>query len=170
MGPYFGRQFDQAIKNYHKALEMEPGFGVAHMFLGTAYAQLGRYEEAISALQKAIELTGGSALTKAMLGHVYAAAGDLELARKMVADLEQTSGDNRVPSYNVALIYAGLGETDTALHWLEEAYKQRAVFLAWINAEPMFDNLRLDSRFADLVKRIGLEPQTAIVDLSATAK
>jgi TolB-like protein/Flp pilus assembly protein TadD len=158
---YFARQYDKAITHYRKALEMEPGFNVAHMFLGTSYLLLGRYPEAISELQKAIEFSGGSAFMKAKLAHVFAVAGDKEAARKIIAELKQPSDGRHVSAYNLALIYAGLRERDEVFSWLEEAYKQRALFLAWINVEPLFDGVRSDPRFVDIVKRIGLEPQAA---------
>ena len=164
---YFARQYDQAIKHYRKALEMEPRFSVAHMFLGTAYGQQGRYREAIPELEKAIEFSGGSTFMKAKLGHVYAAAGDREAAQRIVAELKQLSGGHHVPAWNMALIYAGLRETDEVFFWLEEAYQQRGLFLAWINVEPMFDSVRSDPRFADLVRRIGLQPQAAGEDAIA---
>lgn len=155
---YFARQYDKAIEQYQKTLEMEPGFSVAHMFLGTSYLQQDRFAEAISELRQAVEMSGGSPLMKGMLGHAYAGAGDKEAARKMIEELTTSSAGRYVSPYNVALIYAGLGETDQALSELEKAHEQRALFLAWINVEPMFDSVRSDPRFAGLVKRIGLEP------------
>jgi eukaryotic-like serine/threonine-protein kinase len=155
---YFARQYDKAIEQYRKTLEMDPSFGVAHMFLGTSYIQQGRHAEAISELRQAVEMSGGSPLMKGMLGHAYAGAGDIEAARKMIAELTESTDGRYVSPYNVALIYAGLGETDKALPELEKAHEQRALFLAWINVEPLFDNVRSDPRFAELVRRIGLEP------------
>jgi hypothetical protein len=51
-----------------------------------------------------------------------------------------------------------LDETDNALSWLVRAVEQHDLFLAWMNVEPMFDSVRADPRFAELVKRIGLKP------------
>jgi hypothetical protein len=53
------------------------------------------------------------------------------------------------------MIYAGLGEDDQAMAWLEKAYSDR--FNPSILLRPGFDALRSDSRFQDLVRRIGLE-------------
>jgi TolB-like protein len=153
---YFARQYDQAIEQYQKTLEMDPNFAVAHMFMGTSHLQLGKYAEAIPELRRAIELSGGSTVIKGMLGHAQAVSGDRDGARRMV---EELIADGRyVSPYNVALIYAGLREADAAFSWLEKAYKDRAIFLAWLNVEPLFDNVRSDPRFAELVRRIGLEP------------
>ena len=54
------------------------------------------------------------------------------------------------------MIYAGLDEKDEAFAWLEKAYQERSWWLVWIKMEPMVDNLRSDSRFKDLMRRVGL--------------
>ena len=155
---YFARQYDHAIEQYQKSLEMDPGFGVAHMFMGTAYVQQGRYAEGIAELLKAIKLSGGGVGMNGLLGHAYARAGDKEAALRMIAELTQQPAGKYVSPYNLALIYAGLGETDKTLELLDEACEHRSLFLAWLNVEPMFESVRSDPRFAELVKRIGLQP------------
>lgn len=157
---YFARRFDEALEHYLKALEMDRGFSVTHMFLGTVYAQLGRHQEAIMELRRAVELSGGSVLMKGMLGYACGLAGEADSAHKIIDELNEMSSEHYVSPYNVALVYAGLGETDNALSWLKKAFEQRGLFLAWVNTEPMFDGIRSDPRFADLVTRIGLKPAT----------
>jgi tetratricopeptide (TPR) repeat protein len=154
---YFARQYDKAIEQYQKTFEMDPGFAVTYMFFGMAYTQQERFAEAVSALRKAVELSGGSLIMKAMLGHAYGRAGDRKAAERMIEELTNSSA-GYISAYNVALIYAGLGETDNALSWLARAVEQHDLFLTWMNEEPMFDSLRSDPRFAELVKRIGLKP------------
>ncbi len=155
---YFARQYEKAIKHYQRSLEMEPGFAVAHMFLGTAYVQLGRYHEAIAELRKAIEYSGGGVGMNGLLGHAYARAGDKDGAIKMIEELTQQPPGRYVSPYNLALIYAGLGDIETTMSLLNEASEQHSLFLAWLKVEPMFDSVRSDPRFGELVKKIGLKP------------
>ena len=61
-----------------------------------------------------------------------------------------------VSPYFIALVYVGLGEKDQAFAWLEKAYQERHPYLILIKVEPVFDVLRSDPRFQDLVQRIGL--------------
>jgi hypothetical protein len=62
-----------------------------------------------------------------------------------------------VSPYDVATIYAGLDEKEQALDWLERAYEDRSGWLAWwLKSDPKFDILRSDSRFKNLLMRIGL--------------
>jgi len=157
---YFARRYDKAIEQFQKTVEMDPGFAVTYMFFGLAYTQQERFAEAISNLRKAVELSGGSLIMKAILGHAHGRAGDREGAASMIAELTKTS-TGYTSAYNVALIHAGLDETENALGWLVRAVEQHDLFLAWMNVEPMFDSVRSDPRFAELVKRIGLKPSVS---------
>ncbi len=55
----------------------------------------------------------------------------------------------------MASIYAALGDADAAFEWLENAYERRVPALTWIRVDPIFDPLRSDPRFDDLLRRIG---------------
>ena len=61
-----------------------------------------------------------------------------------------------VSPYDVAVLYTALGEKDKALEQLNKAYEDRAGWLIYLKVEPLFDPLRSDPRFADLVRRTGL--------------
>jgi hypothetical protein len=61
-----------------------------------------------------------------------------------------------VSAFSFAVIYLGLGEKDQAFAWLEKAYEERSFLLAYLKVDPIWDPLRSDPRFADLVRRIGL--------------
>jgi TolB-like protein/DNA-binding winged helix-turn-helix (wHTH) protein/Tfp pilus assembly protein PilF len=154
---YYDRDYDQAIEQLQKTLELDPNFPAVHHFLPAAYEQKGMYVEAIAGFKKAIPLTAGSesTLSKAGLGYVYAVTGKKSEARTLLDELKQHSAQEYVSATSVALIYAGLGEKDQAFAWLEKAYEQRAFQLQWINLEPRWDSLRSDPRFQNLMRRIG---------------
>ena len=61
-----------------------------------------------------------------------------------------------VSPYWMATLQTGLGEKDSAFDWLEKAFRERSGGLAWLGIDPRFDSLRSDSRFPDLLRRIGL--------------
>jgi hypothetical protein len=61
-------------------------------------------------------------------------------------------------SYQHAEIYARLGEKDQAFAWLERAYEEHEMFLTIVNVDPAFDDLRSDSRYVELLRRINLGP------------
>jgi TolB-like protein/DNA-binding winged helix-turn-helix (wHTH) protein/Tfp pilus assembly protein PilF len=155
---YHARQYDQAIEQCQKTLEMDPNFAQAHFALGEAYEQKAKYEEAIAELQKATTLSPSSPFLFSALGHAYAMSGQAGEAMKILEKLQRLSRQRYVSPHEMAMIYTGLGEKDQAFAWLEKAYADRSWRLPFLNVEPRFDGLRPDPRFADLVRRVGLEP------------
>jgi TolB-like protein/Tfp pilus assembly protein PilF len=155
---YFARQHDLAIEHLRKALELDPNFVPAHARLTWAYLEKGMYEEAITEQKKAIALEDatGNWRRTALLGHTYAVAGRKEEARKILNDLQALSKQRYVAPYNFALIYIGLGDRDEAFAWLDKAYQDRPDTLRFIKVSPLYDKIRSDARFAELVRRMNL--------------
>jgi TolB-like protein/DNA-binding winged helix-turn-helix (wHTH) protein/Flp pilus assembly protein TadD len=145
------RQYDEAIQESRKAIGMDSNFAVAHYVLGQAFVQKQMYNEAITELQKAIELSGGSSACTSNLAYAYAVSGRRSEAVKILNELKNRSEKN---AYEIALIYVGLAEKDQAMTWLETAYEER--FNPSILLRPAFDAVRSDSRFQDLLRRLGL--------------
>ncbi|HEU4391482.1 MAG TPA: tetratricopeptide repeat protein [Blastocatellia bacterium] len=155
---YFAREYDEAIEQCQKNLEMDPNFGESHLFLGRSYKEKRMYEEALAELQKARDLLRGSAEVLSLIGHTYAVSGRHVEAQKVLQELQGQSKQRYVSPYHIAMVYAGLGEQDEAFQWLEKAYEDRESRMTILKFVPEFDSLRKDSRFADLVKRVGLAP------------
>ncbi len=154
----FARQYDLAIEQLQRALELEPNFMVAHVRLGLAYEQKGMYEDAVAELDMARTLSKDNPLVIAALGHAYALSGNRKRAQELVAELKQLSKKRYVSGYDMAVIYSGLREPDQAFAWLEKAYQDREGSLVYLKVEPWLDPLRSDARFADLLRRMNLEP------------
>jgi tetratricopeptide (TPR) repeat protein len=156
---YYARQYEEAIEHHQRALELNPRFFRSQLAIGHAHVQLGKYEEGIAEIKKAISFRDETTAIAAV-GHAYAVAGRHAEARKVIDQLEQLSKRTYVPPYFIAVIYAGLGERDQMFAWLEKAYQERHPFMTLIGVEPMFDRVRSDPRFIDLVRRIGLPSKT----------
>jgi TolB-like protein/tetratricopeptide (TPR) repeat protein len=150
-----GRHWE-AVEQYNKTLELDPNFWGAHWALGYYYQSQGRYEEAITALKKAVERKSGHTLALSTLAYTYAVSGNRAEALKILDDLKARSGKTYVSPAHIATVYSGLGEKDSAFEWLERAYAARSRSLAWLNVAREWDNLRSDSRFTDLLKKVGL--------------
>ncbi len=152
---YFARQYDRAMEQGGKALDMDPNFGFAYWHRGMAYIQQKKFSDAITALRKAISLSGPATTFISYLGYANARLGKSREARQMIAQLERVSKRQYVSSYFIAMIYLGLGDLDRTFEWLEKAYEERSGFMAFINVEPMLDALRGDPRFKMLIEKIG---------------
>ncbi len=94
----------------------------------------------------------------AALAHAFAVTGNVVEARKILADLIERSRRSYVSPTNIAVVYAGLGENDEAMEWLEKAVAEHNAGLLTLKVHPVFDPLRSDPRYQDLLCRIGLPP------------
>jgi TolB-like protein/Flp pilus assembly protein TadD len=155
---FFAGQYDRAIEQSLKTLEMDQRFVRAQIILGAAYEQKRMYREAIAALEAARAVAGANSLATGGLGHAYAVAGKRELALEVLEGLKKLSAEHYVSAYNIAIIYAGLDEGESALAWLDRAFENRDVWLVWLGVNPRFARLRRDARFTELLRRIGLAP------------
>ncbi len=153
---YYACKYDQAIENYRRALDLDPNYSWSYLWIGQAYLGKGMYEEAIAEINKAITLSEGNTRMLATLGYAYAVAGKRIEAQKVINELRQRSEQRYVSPYFIAVIHSGLGEKDKAFASLEAAYQERHPYMTLLKVEPVFDNLRSDPRFGDLLRRIGL--------------
>jgi hypothetical protein len=88
---------------------------------------------------------------------VYGRSGHLEEARRAVAKLEQVpdSLPDRIATLLVA--YCGTGQKERIIELLQKAYSEHSNAVLKIKVQPMYDPVRSDPRFEDLVRRVGLE-------------
>ncbi|MGI8787600.1 MAG: protein kinase domain-containing protein [Pyrinomonadaceae bacterium] len=152
---YFARDYERAIEECNKALELDKYSTFAYRNLGLAYLQQGKFDRAIAALGKALTFSSGNIAFESHLGYAYGLAEKRAEATEVLTNL-QNAKQQYVSAYNVAMIYLGLGDLDKTFEWLEKSYAERSGFLPFLNVEPMLDSLRSDSRFQDLLRRIGL--------------
>jgi tetratricopeptide (TPR) repeat protein len=155
---YYARQYDQAIAQLRTTLEMNRQFPLAHLWLGRAYQQQGRYAEALAAFREASLGLGEWPVTIAAMGYVYGVSGQTTEAHRVLAQLHQLAQHRYVTAYGVALVYTGLGEHDHAFAWLQKALEERTHWLVWLKLDPRWDGLCADPRFVDLLRCIGLPP------------
>lgn len=154
---YYANRDNEAAISLQKTLELDPNFWVAHLTLGKVFLRKGKYPEAIAEFTKAREFSGGNTETISMIGYAQALSGNRAQARAVLDELKFLSTQRYVPPHNIAMIYNGLGEKDEALAWLEKACEERDVRLTFLKVDPKWDSFRSDSRFAAILKRIGLE-------------
>jgi serine/threonine protein kinase/tetratricopeptide (TPR) repeat protein len=149
------REYENAIQQLRKTIEVDPNSWLAHLWLGWAYEQTGRHEEALANLTNASQL-GGSTYAIAYLGYLHASAGRRSEAEKIVNELKQQSQQKYVSPHHIAIAYVGLNEKDRALEWLEKAYESHEEILVFLDVDATWDKIRSDTRFQDLMCRLGL--------------
>jgi eukaryotic-like serine/threonine-protein kinase len=152
---YFARQFDRAIDQCQKTLELEPDDIGAHSCLGYSYLAKKDYAKAVAESKKAADLSKNEPLRMEGLGLAYGMAGQKDEARRLLAALQTQSKLRYVPPYFLATVYVGLGEKDQAFALLEKGYAERDPYLTYLKVEPALDPLRSDPRFQQLLQRVG---------------
>ena len=150
---YLARRDREAIAAYRSTIAMDPRFSLAHFDLALALSDAGDHAEAIAEMEKASD-RGSDYL--AGLGYVYGRAGRRPEALRALARLKTLARSAYVPPYHFAWVYTGLGDRDRAIGELEQVYREHTQHVVDLKEVPMFDPLRGDSRYQDLVKRVGL--------------
>jgi len=153
---YAERQYEPAIEQLRRTLELDPGFPYGHIYLGWALEQKKDFAQAIASFQRITPI--GMPIKLAYLAHAQALAGNRAEAEKILADLQRQSKTDYVSPYYLAVIYVGLGENDKALDFLQQGITDRSDMMVILGIEPKFDALRSSPRFGEILNRIGLKP------------
>jgi DNA-binding winged helix-turn-helix (wHTH) protein/TolB-like protein/Tfp pilus assembly protein PilF len=151
----YAGDYEDGIKQARQAMQMNPKNGFARMVMGWNYEQAGKPEEAIGALKEAVAM-GPGVKAIASLAHAYAQAGRRAEAEELLNQLLVRSKEKYTSPYDIATVYAGLGDWHNTMIWLEAAYEKRDGYLVHAHWDPRFKLLLRDSRFRELMKKIGL--------------
>lgn len=152
---YYARRYQEAIEWHRKALEIEPQFGMSLLALATIYANKGMTAEACSMVDRMIPFAQSEPSFIAVQGYIYAILDKTVESEKCLQKLKELSAERYVSAYEIAAIYAGLKDLDGAFNQLERSVQERSIGLLYLIADPRFDSLHNDSRFDELLKRIG---------------
>ncbi len=155
---YGARQYDRAVDQLKKTLDLDPNFAEAHFQLGMVYEQKRMFDKAVREFQKAAELFKDP-MMRAWIARTYAIAGRRSEAERVLAEVKALSKQQYASPYLMASIYAALGQKDVAFEWLDRVYKDHSYYVVWLNVDRVFDGVRSDARFQDLLNRIGIAPQ-----------
>ncbi|MBZ5571130.1 MAG: winged helix-turn-helix domain-containing protein [Acidobacteriia bacterium] len=153
---YLSRRYDEAIEQCRQTLERDPDFFLAHMLLGAAYLQTQRYPEMLKELQLATGGSHGQPWAVGALGAGEAAWHHDREAARIVAELQRLDGQGEDETHSIAVVYSAWGKADQAFVWLDRAYARRNGSMILLKVDPVFDPLRKDPRFSDLLRRMNL--------------
>ncbi len=148
---YNARRYDESVSECHKALAFSPESVFAKWQLGTTLTAMRKYDDAI---QVFLSRKVPTANTNWMLGDAYGKSGRMREAREILNFLLEKRKNKYLWPTIIAVVYSGMGDKDHAFEWLETAYKEHEYWLPKLRVDPMFDPLRSDPRFAELVKRM----------------
>jgi tetratricopeptide (TPR) repeat protein len=151
------RQYDAAIKEAHLRLESNPGDPYLHWVLFASYLHKGMLKEAVQEKEEAF-MTSGLKDMAEQTRLAYQRGGYKALIFSEIEDLKKDAAKGYVSPMKLAVLQAQLGHRDETLALLEEAFRQHAADMLWVQTDPAYDFLHSDERYRSIVKRIGLPP------------
>ncbi len=151
----FARRYDEANAQFQNALKTAPNNPMLHTGLQDAFHTQGRYDEAL-ANRKAVFAADGERELEETLERSFAESGYREAMRRVAETRAAGSGRTSVPPLGLAALFAHAGERERVLEWLEKAYEEHDPNLPYIGVIPLFDIVRDDPRFQDLLRRMNL--------------
>jgi adenylate cyclase len=153
---YHARRYDEAIRDSERALERDPTSALSLLCVSMSYAAKGAHREAILRAEHGVNLSPDVNFIRGILGAVYAMGNEREAARGVLSDLLERSNKMYVAPIIISWIYCHLGERDSAFEWLEKAYDQHACTLGFGLRAPLYDAIRDDPRFGQLLNKLRL--------------
>jgi tetratricopeptide (TPR) repeat protein len=152
---FFMRDYDRALNQFAKTLELHPGYPRTHEWLGDACEKKGMMSEAVTQWTAALNLSGETEHAK-ILEKTYAASGFAAavraLAEKQLQKLQEKSArGEHVPVYHYLMAYMRLGDTERAFSWMAKTVEERSWFALQLRVNPLLDPLRSDLRFGEIV-------------------
>jgi TolB-like protein/tetratricopeptide (TPR) repeat protein len=156
---YFAREYDQAYAPLRKAVELDPGYAHPQQDVARTYTQQSKFAESIAASEKILQSSPDDTIALTDLGVAYAKAGQKADAQKVLDRLAELSKRRYVLEEFRGRIYANLGDKDKAFESLQKGYDAHSMAIGFgtLKTDPVFDPLRSDPRFTDLLRRMNLQ-------------
>jgi serine/threonine protein kinase/tetratricopeptide (TPR) repeat protein len=155
-------EWDAAIEQIRAVLEFDPGFWPMHFHRGILMLAQGHPAAAVQAFGEAAKHSHDGPFAIGYQACALALAGERAQAEDKVAVLLSRSTGEYVSALSFAYAYLGLGPTARVFEFLERAYDELEFWLAWhVQFDPVFADLRADSRMIDLRRKIREGKSTA---------
>lgn len=152
---YYHRHYDEAVRSYTAAMEIDPKSPLPYWGLGKSLTQLGKYQQAIEVLDSFAKRNGFEPpILTAESGYSLAKWGKKKEARERIEQLVAESHSGFVDPYFIALVHLGLGDKEETFAWLAKAEDARSVFLISTLTDPKWEELLTDPRFGAMVSRM----------------
>ncbi len=153
-----GREYDKAIEQFKKVIDMDPAFASVHGDLAGAYLDMGKYDLWLQEYETGYQLSHQpeyEAMFK-QVGKVYARSGPQPALREWAKQEVELSKRRYEDPALIGFIYATAGDKDQAFEWLEKGFKEKSDAIQYLKTSPMLDPIRSDPRYTNLLKRMGL--------------
>lgn len=152
---YYEHHYEEAVRSYRSAMELDPRSPLPYLGLGRSLTQLGKYREAIDVLDAFSKRNGfAPPILLGEAGYTCALAGDREGALKRMAALQEQAKSAYVDPYLIALIYHGLRDHHQTIYWLKKAAAVHSALLFSVLSDPMWQDAQADPQLIAIVGKM----------------
>jgi non-specific serine/threonine protein kinase len=155
MAYYHARRFDEAIDVLNKIVEMEPAFPFSYGYLALSSLAKGDFENAVKWIETPA-FAANNPPSAGLRGGIYGAVGQIENTRRMLEELQEVAKRIYVSPFHFAMQYFRLGNVDEYRKQMWAAYEDRANSVVMFKVGPVFDPLRSDPVFQEIINKVGL--------------
>ncbi len=152
------RRYDEAIAQIRRLLEIEPNSSVGLECLECAYVQKGMYAESLVEARKIMTRFGATAEEIALVTGGDAATAVKRVEQWRLKRLQAAAQKVSLNPYSFALQYAAAEDRGAALDWLRRAYDERDPAIITLQVDQVWDSLRYDPRYQEIVTRLSFPP------------
>ncbi len=153
---FYSRRYDRARYHLERAIEMNPTAEESYRILGLSLANEGHARESLATLREAVAMPGAGSITDGTLAYALDRAGQHDEAAAIRATLIARAEREYVSSTAITTSFLASGDNASALDWLERAHAERRGWVVYLNVNPIFDPVRGETRFRDLVRKMSL--------------
>jgi tetratricopeptide (TPR) repeat protein len=153
---YLMREYDTAIAECQKCVEVDPTFLVGLYVMAMAYTRKGEYELAMPLIMRATDLSGRAPFYLGLLGQIYAETGRAAEVERILAELDARRATGYVPPHCYVYIHASRGDRDQAFAWQEQACVDGAPPFYFMS--PAIEQLHQDPRHQAHLARMQTPP------------
>jgi serine/threonine protein kinase/tetratricopeptide (TPR) repeat protein len=152
-------RYDEAVEHFLDALEIYPKIASFFFRLARVYIEMGEFEKGIQTLSEQIKLMEGENISDeiGLLAYAYAKWGKRKEAAEYLKQLITYSEEQYVSPTIFAMVYGALGDLNEAFERLDQAYGQHDARIVRIQTDFIFDSIRNDSRYTEMLKNLGLD-------------
>ncbi|HET7109009.1 MAG TPA: winged helix-turn-helix domain-containing protein [Candidatus Acidoferrum sp.] len=152
---YYARDYDRAIEQFQAVQELDRDFPRGHM-IQAVYAQKRMYAEALADIEAGRRSSGVGAWYWSAKARVNGQAGNEAEAGRALRELQRMNQQQSVDPGAIAWALMGMGRREEALRWLQKAYEQHSNAMVTMKVEPLYDQVRKEPKFQELLWRVGL--------------
>ncbi|MCK5700315.1 MAG: hypothetical protein KAI29_04155, partial [Cyclobacteriaceae bacterium] len=149
------RKYDEALDLLQKLYAAEPDQGIGLPAFWAVYHELGDYDKALEIAKNIYALKGmDHAVESLEKGN---REGGYKMAMQRTAEVMIAYSDTTyIAPWQICTLYCRAEMKEEAMSWLEKTYEEHDSNMPYISVDPLFDFLRAEDRFKNILRKMNL--------------